>query len=184
MKRPRVTASRLVPLLLVAGAAGAVAAVLASRRRRGIQLFRSVTVGAPTEAVYDFWSRFDCFPDCFTHIKTVSRTGNDNEWRWTIAGPGGDEVEWDTWVTESIPGKSIAWESAPGSRIKAAGVVQFTEAGPHSTRVDVRMSYRPHGRGAARALSAAFGPDPAAALDQCLARLQAKFDEDVLASTD
>jgi uncharacterized membrane protein len=63
-------------------------------------------------------------------------------------------------------------------------VVQFTESGKNSTRVDLRMSYRPAGRRSARALVEAFGPDPKAVLDESLARLQAKFDQDVLTPED
>lgn len=183
MKHRRAAVSPLIPL--AAASVAVFAAVALSRRRdRGLQLFRSVTVAAPAEAVYDFWTRFESFPECFTPIKEVRRTGNDNEWRWKMPGPDGADVEWDTWVTESIPGKAIAWESAPGANMKSAGVVQFTDAGRHSTRVDVRMSYRPSGRRTKRALKTAFGTNPDRTLDQCLARLQAKFDEDLPASDD
>jgi uncharacterized membrane protein len=170
--------------IAAAGAAAYVIWRLLRRRQPGLQLYRSITVGAPAEAVYDFWSRFDNFPSSFSFVKDIRRTGNDNEWRWTIAGADGQNIEWDAWITESIPGKAIAWESAPGSPLRSAGVVQFTDSGKNSTRVDLRMSYRPTGRRSARALAEAFGPDPKASLDESLARLQAKFDQDVLTPED
>ena len=82
------------------------------RRRRGIQFFRSLKVSAVPGDVYQYWTHFENFPTCFTHVSDIRRTGNENEWRWTINTLAGQELSWDTWVTESIPNKSIAWESA------------------------------------------------------------------------
>lgn len=184
MNRRREPISRAVGVAALFALAGLVAAALIRRSRRGLQIFRSITVGAPVEAVYDFWSRFENFAACFGHVKDIHRTGNDNEWHWTLANPVGDAVEWDTWVTESIPGKAIAWESAPGSRLRSAGVVQFTESGQNSTRVDIRLLYRPSGPRSARALASAFGSDAERSLDEGLAKLQARFDEDLPSSPD
>ena len=157
----------------------AVALIVYRRRRaRGLQFYRSFTVSASPAAVYEYCSQFENFPACFSHVKDVRRTGNDNEWRWTISSSLGD-IEWNTWMTESIPDKAIAWESAPGAEVKCAGVIQFTESGQNSTRVDVRVQYRPVTRKAAQVLMMGVGPNPRTHFDQCVARVQSRFDEDV-----
>jgi uncharacterized membrane protein len=148
------------------------------RRRLGLQFFKSVTVRAGADSAYDYLSRLENFPECFPHIRSVRRTGYENEWRWTLEDNEGATVEWNAWITESIPGKAIAWESAPGSPVKSAGVIQLTDLGNGSTRLDVRLSYIPASGRAARALMGALGPSPRESFERGLDKLQARFDED------
>lgn len=177
--RLRRTPHRRRTALALTAAALAFAVYLAKRRRKhGIQFFRSFTVSAPPPAVYDYCAQMENFPACFSHVKNIRRTGNDNEWRWALSSPLGD-IEWTTWMTESIPDKAIAWESAPGEEMRCAGVIQFTESGQSSTRVDVRVAYHPRSRHAALALAAGLGRHPKQHVDECVARVQARFDEDV-----
>jgi len=63
---------------------------------------------------------------------------------WVVAAPAGQEVEWDSVITEDQPGRLIAWESAEGADIRNSGRIEFRDGAPgRGTEVSVTMAYDP-----------------------------------------
>jgi uncharacterized membrane protein len=91
---------------------------------------------------------------------------------WVVSGPGGVPIEWDSVLTEQVPGESIAWRSRPGSMLENAGAVRFTPDGA-GTRVDLRFCYNPPAGSAGQVVAELLGADPRAKLNEDLGRLKA-----------
>lgn len=140
--------------------------------RRKIEIFRTVRIDAPADSVHGFWSRFEDLPRFLRHVSRISGTGAENEWRWTVGKRDGPSVSWNAWVTESIPGKLLAWESAPDSPLFSAGIVDIGDNGDGTTDLAVRLSYRWGAPGLGDAVSRSFGLRPGRQLSRDLARMK------------
>ena len=60
--------------------------------RWAVTIQKTVSVAAPIEEVFDFWSRYENFPRFMAHVRDVRRTPGGRAW-WTVAGPAGVPVE-------------------------------------------------------------------------------------------
>jgi uncharacterized membrane protein len=160
---------------LLGGLVGAIAAGLWLARRwsgeaEGIEVVRTMTVDAPVERVFEFWSDFENFPRFMSHVREVERTGPDRT-HWTVAGPGGTPIEWDAVVTRRVANEEIGWRTVAGSPVEHGGAVRFRPAASNRTRIEVRMTYRPVGGVLGHGLAALFGSDPERVIADDLARL-------------
>lgn len=140
-------------------------------RRRTVDIQKTLFVGAPVQRVYEFWTDYQNFPRFMSSLREVRDLGGGRS-HWVVSGPGGLPIEWDSVLTEQVPGESIAWRSRPGSMLENAGVVRFRPEG-EGTRVDVRLCYNPPAGGAGQAVAELFGADPRGKLNQDLGRLKA-----------
>ena len=150
---------------------------LARRARRGgdsIEVVRTMTIEAPVERVYEFWSDFENFPRFMSHVREVRRTGGDRT-HWVVAGPGGAPIEWDAIVTRRVPNELIAWRTVEGALVEHSGEVRFRPAGPGTTRVEVRMTYQPVGGALGHGVASLFASDPDRVIGEDLARLAAQL---------
>lgn len=160
--------------VMLGGLVGAIGAGLWLARRwsgaaEGIEVVRTMTVDAPVERVFEFWSDFENFPRFMSHVREVQRTGPDRT-HWTVAGPGGTPIEWDAVVTRRVPNEEIGWRTVAGTLVEHGGAVRFRPAG-NQTQIDVRMTYRPVGALLGHGLAALFGSDPERVIADDLARL-------------
>jgi uncharacterized membrane protein len=174
-RRRRLQMSEASDWLILGGILGAIAAGLWLTRRAmsngdGIEVSRTITVDAPVERVYEFWNDFENLPSFLTHVREVKRVGPDRT-HWVVAGPGGAPVEWDAIVTRRVPQQEIAWRTVEGALVDHEGSVRFQPGGPGTTRLDVRMTYRPVGGALGHGLVAALGQDPARPIGDDLQRL-------------
>jgi uncharacterized membrane protein len=140
-------------------------------RRRTIDIQKTLFVGAPVERVYSFWTDYENFPLFMSSVREVQDLGGGRS-HWVVSGPGGVPIEWDSVLTEQIPGETIAWRSRPGSMLENAGAVRFTPDGA-GTRVDLRFCYNPPAGNAGQAVAELLGADPRAKLNEDLGRLKA-----------
>jgi uncharacterized membrane protein len=144
-------------------------------RRRTVDIQKTLFVGAPVERVYGFWTDYENFPRFMSNVREVRDLGGGRS-HWVVSGPGGVPIEWDSVLTEQVPGESIAWRSRPGSMLENAGAVRFTPDGA-GTRVDLRFCYHPPAGGAGQAVAELLGADPRAKLNEDLGRLKALLEE-------
>jgi uncharacterized membrane protein len=140
-------------------------------RRRTVDIQKTLFVGAPVERVYEFWTDYENFPLFMSNVREVQDLGGGRS-HWVVSGPGGVPIEWDSVLTEQVPGETIAWRSRPGSMLENAGAVRFSPEG-EGTRVDLRFCYNPPAGGAGQAVAELLGADPRAKLNEDLGRLKA-----------
>jgi uncharacterized membrane protein len=161
----------LLSLALVAGvtAADVSASLRYSSKSRGQQsrrlsaedyVERSTIISKTPQECYEFWRKRTNAPVFMRHIESVSEIDEKTS-RWVAKLPGGKRVEWESRITDDVPGKRLAWHSLHQSPLVHAGAVSFDPApGGRGTVVRVVFHYRapatPGGTAAARALS--FGP--------------------------
>jgi len=174
-RRRRVAALEARDWALLGGFVGAITAGLWLARRAmdtgdGIRVVRTMTVEAPIEGVYEFWSDFENFPRFMSHVREVNRTGPDRT-HWVVAGPGGTPIEWDAVVTDRVPNEVIGWRTVEGSLVEHRGTVRFRPAGNGATRIEIRMTYRPVGGELGHGIAELFGSDPERVIGEDLARV-------------
>ena len=136
-----------------------------------IEIQKTVTIHAPVEEVFQFWSNYSNFPRIMSHLEEVRDLG-DNRSRWVAVGPANIPVSWNAKLTESIPNKLLAWESEPESMVRNSGVVRFEPAPENGTRINVRMSYAPPAGMLGHVVASLFGADPKHEIDDDLIRMK------------
>ena len=82
------------------------------------------------------------YPQAFSHISSVERIG-ENLYRWTVKGPVGIPIGWEGVITRMVPNTLVEWKSQPGSLIANSGTARFDPNYDASTRLHIRMFYRP-----------------------------------------
>lgn len=161
-----------------AGAAVAGASLIARaavpRQDGGIRVQKTLTLDAPVEEVFAFWSRLEDFPRFMEHVLEV-RT-EDGRSSWKVAGPGGVPIQWEAEVTEKIENRKLAWRSLPGSLVENHGEVHFERAGDHATRISVHMAYLPPGGALGHVAASLLMADPKTLMDEDLLRLKSLFE--------
>ncbi|HYZ86710.1 MAG TPA: SRPBCC family protein [Bryobacteraceae bacterium] len=175
--------SRRGPAGAVAGALGAgllVRAVTnmdttrligAGAGRRAVDIQKSLTINAPVEEVFRFWSTYENFPRFMSHIREVRDHGSGRS-HWIADGPAGTSVAWDAEITGFEPNRMLAWRSMPGSTIQNAGIVRFEPAGEHGTRVHMQLAYNPPAGAVGHAIAWLFSRDLKTELDEDLVRFK------------
>jgi uncharacterized membrane protein len=184
----------LVSLALVAGvtAADVSASLRYSSKSRGWQsrrlraedyVERSTTINKSPQECYDFWRQRTNAPRFMRIVQSVTEV-DEKTTRWVARLPGGKRVEWDSRITDDVPGKRFAWHSLHQAPLVHAGAVSFDPApGGRGTIVRVVFHYRPPvtpgGIAAARTLSFA----PAFELSEDLRRFKQLLETGEVATT-
>ena len=172
------TAVVLGAALVGAIAGGAIPFMLAKRpsggqrRHENAVVQESVTIDRPARELYDFWRNFENLPQFMDNIKSV-RKHDERRSHWVIKAPAGTSVEFDSRVTDDVPGKLIAWESEEGASVPNRGRVEFDQASSgNGTVVRATISYDPPAGAAGRAVAKLFQREPAEQARQDLARFK------------
>ncbi|CAN5304481.1 hypothetical protein BH10PSE1_BH10PSE1_13290 [soil metagenome] len=104
---------------------------------------RAALINRPRRELYDYWSDITNLPSFMENVKAVEILESGRS-QWTIAGPGGMEVELVSEITENIPGERIAWTSSEGSDVDHEGWIEFKDnAFGRGTEVRLFISYDP-----------------------------------------
>jgi uncharacterized membrane protein len=141
------------------------------RRRRAIDVQKTMDVAAPREEVWRLWSDFTRFPRFMTHLREVSVTA-PNRSRWVATGPLGTPVEWEAEITEWVERERIGWRSVEGSETETAGEVGFEARPDGGTRITLRLSCAPPAGALGEAVAAFFGSHPKRQIDEDLLRFK------------
>jgi uncharacterized membrane protein len=158
---------------LVAGASLIARAALVPQDGR-IRVQKTLTIEAPLEEVFGFWSRFENFPRFMEHVLEVRTEGDRSYWR--VAGPAGVLIEWQAEIAEKIENRRIAWRSIEGSVVEHHGEVHFERVGDNATRLSVHMAYHPPGGALGHAAASFLQGDPKTLMDADLLRLKSLFE--------
>jgi len=138
---------------------------------KGIDIEKTISVDAPVDEVFTYWSHPESFPEFMSHIREVRRIG-DGLYRWTVGGPAGFLIEWDAEITDLEFNKRLAWKSLPGAIIQQQGVTRFSSNPDGGTRIDVKMTYNPPAGALGHAIAQLFGADPKHQMDDDLMRMK------------
>lgn len=141
-------------------------------RRRAVDVQKTITIDAPIDQVFGFWSSYENFPRFMSRVLDVRPSTRDRQSHWTVAGPAGVPVEFDAEISTVVPNQAFGWRTIEGSAVAHAGLVRFEPADGGQTRVHIRMSYNPPGGWLGHGIAAAFGVDPKRSLDEDLARMK------------
>lgn len=141
----------------------------------GFELQKTIRINAPISDLFDFWANPENYPEVFSHVARIERLG-ENLYRWTITGPGGVPIGWEGVITRTIPNTLVEWKSLPGSTIGNFGIVHFDPNYDASTRINIRMFYRPPAGILGRFMAEMMGADAHQILDQDLKRLKYLFE--------
>ena len=137
----------------------------------GVTLQKTATINAPVERVFDLLVNPDKLPRVMDHVREVTKI-DDTHYHWTVIGPAGTPLSWDSEITRIIPNELLAWRSGPGAAVKNDGVVQFEPTDNGATRVHIRMHYLPPGGYLGHSVAEMLDLDAKHMLDDDLARLK------------
>jgi uncharacterized membrane protein len=141
-------------------------------RRRSVDLQKTITIDAPVETVFGFWTAYENFPLFMSRVLDVRPSGGERQSHWKVAGPAGVPVEFDAEVSSVVPNRAFGWRTVEGAPVAHAGLVHFEPTNDGRTRVHIRMSYNPPGGWLGHGVAAAFGVDPKSSLDADLVRMK------------
>jgi uncharacterized membrane protein len=143
--------------------------------RRAVTVQKAITVLAPVERVFAFFTQWENWPRWMSHVREVRTTGeigDDMRTHWVVDGPAGTTVRWDAVTTDLVPNERIAWKSVEGAVIEHAGVIRFAPTADGATTIDIKMSYNPPAGAVGHAVATILGRDPKHQMDDDLARLK------------
>ena len=166
--------SSVFGILAIAAVAGAAAVAAAPHIRRLLDeqsgegdgakdVSATTTIDCPAQQLYDRWRSFEDFDAFMPDVIRVETRGDGRESDWTVRGPGGQELEFCSRITEDEPGRAIAWESddQPASH---KGRVTFQNMGEDRTEVRLELQLHPPagalGAAVGRLLGKTTGTDP------------------------
>jgi uncharacterized membrane protein len=141
-------------------------------KRRAVDIQKTITIDAPVDRVFGFWTAYENFPRFMSNVRDVRPSSREGQSHWTVAGPAGVPVEFDAVVSAFVPNEAFAWRTIEGSPVAHAGLIRFEPAGEGQTRVHIRMSYNPPGGWLGHGIAAVFGVDPKRSLDADLVRMK------------
>lgn len=162
-------------LLLARGAANRPlrSMVPVSAQARPVALEKSVRIDAAPEQVFDLFADYENFPRFLSNVIEVRDLGNRRS-HWRVRGPAGGQYSWNAVLSEHSRPHRLAWHSEPGAAVDNAGSIHIDPVGRGSTRVTIRLNYRPPAGSLGRAIAGLFGKDPGQQLEedlQCMKEL-------------
>ena len=143
-----------------------------------LQIQKTMRIAASPSDLYEFWVNPENYPRVFTHVKAVTREG-EGTYRWYLLGPAGAPLTWTGTIVRRLPGKTVEWQSLPGSVIENHGIIRLDEEEDGRTRVHIRMSYTPPAGLLGHTFAALLGVDPKSLMDQDFVQLKAVFEQGI-----
>lgn len=158
-------AGAAIPFMLAGRGSG-------STRQESTTVEESVIIDRSPREIYDFWRDFTNLPQFMDNIEAVTRIDEIRS-HWKIKAPAGTSVEFNSLVTEDIPGRLIAWKSEEGASVPNRGRVEFIETSDGGgTNVRTTISYDPPAGAFGRIVAKLFQREPGVQARQDLDRLK------------
>jgi uncharacterized membrane protein len=141
-------------------------------RQGDVLIGRSVTINRPRGELYAFWRDFNNLPKFMHNLHSVAITDQSHS-HWVIEAPAGKTVEWDSKITEDVPGRLIAWESLDGASVRNSGRVEFLDSPDgRGTVVRVTLTYDPPAGAVGKLIAKLFQKEPKIQARQDLRRFK------------
>lgn len=99
------------------------------------QIRQAIEVNVPVYTAYNQWTQFENFPKFMEGVQEV-RQLDDAHLHWRAIRHG-QQIEWDSEITEQVPDQLIAWRDmdGPGNQ----GSIRFQPIENESSRIEVVM---------------------------------------------
>ena len=121
---------------------------------------RTVTINRPRQELYEFWREFRNLPLFMENIESVTLLEGGRS-HWVVRGPAGSDLEWDSEITEDVPGELIAWRSLEGGNVDHSGRVEFRDSSNgRGTVVTVTIAYDPPAGALGKIFAKVFRREP------------------------
>lgn len=133
---------------------------------------RATAVNKPRDEVYAFFRDVKNLAKFMDNIERIDVI-DDKRSHWVVKAPAGKTVEWDSTITEDVPGERFVYKTEEGADINSVGTVTFKDgAGGKGAQVHVAIVFSPPAGKLGRAYAALFMKDPAIQLRQDLVRFK------------
>ncbi len=139
---------------------------------RGVNVTESITIGRPVADVFPLWRDPTNAPRFMRDVERVDVL-DDHRSRWTVRGPGGVQLTFESELINVIDDELVAWRTLRGADVASAGSVRVRPRGDAATELTVTLQYDPPGGKAGAAVAALLGRSPASRLREDLRRLKA-----------
>ena len=121
---------------------------------------RTVSINRPRQELYEFWRDVRNLPLFMENIESVTVLEGGRS-HWVVRGPATTELEWDSEITEDLPGELIAWRSTEDASVRNSGRVEFRDsANGRGTVVTVTVTYEPPAGKLGKAFAKIFRREP------------------------
>jgi uncharacterized membrane protein len=81
---------------------------------------RSVTVDRPADELHDVWRDPEKLSTILGHVADVTPLDGDR-FRWSVDGPFGREISWETHVVDEEPGERLRWATPSDAMLPNGG---------------------------------------------------------------
>lgn len=106
---------------------------------------RSITIGKPADELYETWRDPDQFSKIMGHFAEVTAL-DENRLRWTVHGPFGRDITWETRIVEEEPGEYLRWKTPEDAMVLNEGSVRFSSApADRGTEITFTLDFDPPG---------------------------------------
>ncbi len=121
---------------------------------------RSVSINRSRHELYDVWRDFRNLPLFMENIESVVMIDATRS-HWKVRGPGDSTVEWDSILTEDVPGEVLAWTSVEGADVPNTGRIEFRDSSNgRGTIVTATIAYDPPASKLGAMVAKLFGAEP------------------------
>ena len=121
---------------------------------------RTVTINRSPHDLYTFWRDFRNLPLFMENIESVQILDGTRS-HWKVKAPADTTVEWDSLITEDIPGEAIAWRSADEASIANSGRIEFKQtSNGRGTQVTATIVYDPPAGTLGKVIAKLFQREP------------------------
>lgn len=142
----------------------------------------AVTINRPASELYAFWRDFTNLPKFMENIESVTCTSGRLS-HWVVKSLTG-AAEWDSEITEDLPGSRISWASLPHASVDSAGTIEFKQATEgRGTEVRALISFKPPMGGAGRMVAGWMQKDPHIQAKRDLRRLKQMMETGEIATS-
>lgn len=121
---------------------------------------RTVTIDRPREELYAFWRDFTNLARFMENIESVTVIDPLRS-HWVVKAPADARVEWDSIITEDVPGEVIAWSTAEGASVPNTGRIEFRDStNDRGTLVTATLAYDPPAGALGKLVAKLFQREP------------------------
>lgn len=106
---------------------------------------RSITIGKPADELHRLWRDPERLSQVMGRFAGVTSAGEDRL-QWSLRGPLGRTLSWETEVVEEQPGEFLRWASVEGAPVVSEGSIRLRPApADRGTEVTLRLWFDPPG---------------------------------------